>query len=96
MAAVIMMNFGATLLRFLWIAIFIERTVATIYRSFYEKQVKYGIFLSIGLAIGCYIISGLIEICRFHIGVDLNYTQSFALIVDIVSIFVGFRRKNFG
>jgi hypothetical protein len=87
---VMMGNFGATLLRCLWIAIFIERTVATIYRSLYEKKTKCGIILSIGLSLGCYLVTGMIEYCFFYNIIDLNYTQGFALIMDIMAISVRF------
>lgn len=83
-----MENYGETLLRCLWVAIFVERTVATVYRDFYETRIKYCILISISLAFECHIISGILQYSEWFIGIDLNYTQSFAFILDIVAISV--------
>lgn len=76
-------------------AVFIERTIATVYRDLYEKNTKYCMSLSVGLCFICYSVSGVIEYSRWKIGIDLNYTQSFALVLDVVAILVSEKAKTY-
>lgn len=62
MGIIFLNSVGADLLRFLWITIFVERYVATIYSMEYEK--KKFIFLPILLTLFTFTLTTMLAVCR--------------------------------